>query len=276
MSWTRVCRSIPCAICGKPDWCAQTADGQLALCMRSDGAGSLRPGKSGGFIFRLRDSDLERPAAARLFLRPVVNWNIPVADRVASTRDCDLQPHADQLGVSLASLRKLSAFVSPRHPGALAIPMFDRWGRACGIRFRYPDGRKLSARGGREGMLMADAFPTHGTLFVTEGPTDTAAALTLGLEVVGRASCSGSVTLATEVVRDRGPERVVVVADRDLPGERGAAALASKLRLVLADTRIITPPQPHKDLRAWLVAGATRDDVLAAAGAATPLELVRA
>lgn len=32
--WQRVTRSHPCPICGKPDWCAVSADGRLARCQR--------------------------------------------------------------------------------------------------------------------------------------------------------------------------------------------------------------------------------------------------
>jgi hypothetical protein len=54
---------------------------------------------------------------------------------------------------------------------------------------------------------------------------------------------------------------VVVVADADEPGRRGAEKLASVLRVYVPGVRVIEPPDGVKDVRAWKRAGATRADV---------------
>ena len=47
----RVSRKHPCEICGKPDWCVRTRDGEIAVCMRVS-AGAIRMNRQGGFIHR--------------------------------------------------------------------------------------------------------------------------------------------------------------------------------------------------------------------------------
>ncbi len=63
---------------------------------------------------------------------------------------------------------------------------------------------------------------------------------------------------------------VVVAADRDPPGQRGAAKLADVL-VLHAPVRVITPPA--KDMREWISGGATAADVRSLIVRAPPLGL---
>jgi hypothetical protein len=54
---------------------------------------------------------------------------------------------------------------------------------------------------------------------------------------------------------------VVIMADGDEPGQRGAENLASVLVAYAPAVRVIRPPEGIKDARAWLQAGGTRQDV---------------
>jgi phage/plasmid primase-like uncharacterized protein len=65
-------------------------------------------------------------------------------------------------------------------------------------------------------------------------------------------------------VRKLPPSGVVIVADRDAPGQRGAASLAAALVAYCSEVRIITPPASVKDAREWKRSGATAADVQAA------------
>jgi hypothetical protein len=47
--FVRVSKKNPCQICGKPDYCTYTKDGNLALCMRVS-AGSIKTAKNNAFI----------------------------------------------------------------------------------------------------------------------------------------------------------------------------------------------------------------------------------
>jgi hypothetical protein len=61
---------------------------------------------------------------------------------------------------------------------------------------------------------------------------------------------------------------VVIVADADAPGQRGAENLASVLLAYCPAVRVIVPPAGVKDLREWKRRGATHADVQAAIDAA--------
>jgi len=98
-------------------------------------------------------------------------------------------------------------------------------------------------------------------LVVCEGATDAAAGRDLGLQCVGRFSCTHGATLLVEVVKARRPGLLIVIADADGPGRRGADSLAATLLPYVPALKVIEPPPPHKDLRAWRQAGATPDDI---------------
>lgn len=115
---------------------------------------------------------------------------------------------------------------------------------------------------------MIHDFSGGGRLLVCEGPTDTAALLDLGLSAVGRPSCSGGVKLLVELVKQRRPAEVVIVADGDAPGQRGAGNQAAVLVAYCAAVRIIAPPVGIKDAREWKRRGATAADVAAVIDAA--------
>jgi DNA primase len=133
-----------------------------------------------------------------------------------------------------------------------------------GIRLRLPNGGKLSVRGGHEGLFVPNFLKPRGRLLVAEGPTDTAALLDLGFSAVGRPSCTGGVKLLVELVQQHRPGGVVIVADADAPGRRGAERLAAVLVAYCRKVRIIMPPDGVKDMRDWKRRGATTADVNAA------------
>jgi hypothetical protein len=140
--------------------------------------------------------------------------------------------------------------------------------RIIGLRLRLGSGRKLSVKGGREGLFTPSGLEAGGRLLIAEGPTDVAVLLGLGFQAVGRPSCTGGVKHLTELVKRFRPEEAVIGADRDQPGQRGADRLAATLAAHVPMVKVITPPAPFKDMRIWRQAGATAADVLAAADAA--------
>jgi len=130
----------------------------------------------------------------------------------------------------------------------------------------------VSRAAGKDCFFPAD-LGSGGRLLVCEGPRDTAAALDWGFQAAGRPSCRGGVKHLTELVKRLRPEDVVIVADDDAPGRKGADDLAARLAAYVSAVRVIVPAPPAKDARAWLGAGATAGDVLAAISAAAPRRL---
>lgn len=158
---------------------------------------------------------------------------------------------AKSLGVSFDSLRALNVGWDGE---AWTFPMHDPSGKTVGIRRRLPNGKKLSVKGGHEGLFVPNNLNGESPMFVCEGPTDTAAMLTLGFQAIGRPSCSGGTAYLVAICAKR---RTIIVADSDAPGLRGARLLEAKLE----NATVIVPPA--KDMRAWLLEGAARDGVLA-------------
>jgi hypothetical protein len=248
MSFTRVSKTKPCPICKKPDWCRVFADGWVE-CMRVQ---SDRPAKSGGFLHRQSQLRSLEPGRFRPTLPPPPQINATVMHRtwLAATPAAALEDLAASLGVSVASLVAVGAAWAPAH-AAWAFPMRDGYGNIVGIRLRNDRG-KFAVRGSRQGIFTA-AVPPQKTLFICEGPTDTAAAVELGLFAIGRPNCCCGGPEIRIYARRHDISRVVVISDNDKPGLDGARKVGGEVRLPFA---VYVPPA--KDLREFVRLGGTR------------------
>jgi len=168
-----------------------------------------------------------------------------------STRDEQIAELAKRLGVTPDSLRAVGACWAWPHE-AWGFPMFDGKEEFSGIRLRSDDAEKWALRGSRQGIFLPDMEVQEEAL-VVEGPTDAAAAVSLGFYVIGRPSCTGGAREIATLCRRRGVKRLSVLADNDGPGIRGAKSLCGQVRV---RARVIV--LPAKDLREWLRHGATR------------------
>lgn len=265
--WKRVSRRRPCPVCEKDDYCGYAGDDSApsaAICMRIE---SDKPTKNGGWLHKLRDDGpLWAPRKRTVHiaakdLQPEASaLEITKMAEAASlgTPDETLQRLADELGVSLGSLRRLSVgWLIGRK--AWGFPMRSDKGEVVGVRTRYASGAKAAIKGGREGLFVPADLEPGGRLLIAEGPTDTAALLGLGFSAVGRPSCTGGVKHIVGLAKRLAPSEVVIVADADGPGQTGANNLASVLLTYVLAVRVITPPA--KDARDWVRSGATAADV---------------
>ena len=247
MSFLRVNRESPCQICGKPDWCVISKDGKLAMCMRvSEGATRTRE-LSDGNIGYFHDIDGDRLVVpmrvASKSKNPPKN-----AGELRKMMERGLIQGYSLPGCSTDALRRLGAITSP--DGHLWVPMFDDLRRLIGILVRAQDGKKWAITGSHNGLFIPDNWRhSADPLLVCEGPTDTAAALDLGYDAIGRPSCNGGRAFLVKmcVARD-----VVIVEDNDKPGQDGAERLAENLLNVCPelDVRIITPKHDLRSLSA--------------------------
>ncbi len=249
MNFTRVTKANPCPLCKRPDWCRVFADGWIE-CMRVT---SEKPAKSGGWMHRLGEAEPRRfrplPPPPR-FQPPTINATKLMREWHAATTPAALDDLAATLGLSTLSVKSVGATWAPPH-GAWAFPMRDGYGNIIGIRLRNEHG-KFAVRGSRQGIFLADV-PSQKTLFVCEGPTDTAAAVELGLFAVGRPNCCCGGPDIRVYARRHDVSRVVVVADNDKPGLDGARKVGGELKLPFA---VYVPPA--KDLREFVRLGGTR------------------
>ncbi len=275
--WQRVSRGRLCPVCGKGDWCLFTGptDAPTAvICARVESP--KRCGEA-GYLHVLRDDGptwapwrRSIRVAVRMMSKPS-NGKPDLGKLAADFRQAvkpeALDTLARSLGVSVGSLRRLGIGWSGKHR-AWSFPMSNAAGNVVGIRLRLPSGRKLAVKGGKEGLFIPENIDPGGRLLVCEGPTDCAALLDLGFAAVGRPSCDSGTRHVIELIRQRRPAQIVIVADADAPGQAGAERLAAALAAYCPAVRILTPPPPHKDARAWKQAGATAADVAAAIDAA--------
>lgn len=252
MSFTRVTKAVPCPICKHGDWCRVFVDG-WAECMRVQ---SDRPARSGGWMWRLQGAATPHPrplpdrGGEGGRKPPTINATRMMREWSAATSPAELEGLVILLGVSEASLKAVGAAWAAPH-SAWAFPMCDGHGNVVGIRLRNEKG-KFAVRGSRQGIFLAQV-PCQKTLFVCEGPTDTAAAVELGFFAVGRPNCCCGGAEIRVYARSQECARVVVISDNDKPGLDGARKVGSELQLPFA---VYVPPA--KDLREFVRLGGTR------------------
>ena len=201
---------------------------------------------------------------------------------------------ATTLGVDDLALKSLDVRFN-RFDECWSFPMRDADGQIIGLRFRELAGsRKWSARGSHDGLFYdpstvpSASSPTGAAqpdgagasrpreLVIVEGPSDTAAAMSLFHHStptpstytylpVGRSSCQTGAAHLRALIRRVRPLIVTIVADNDTPGIKGAELLAQQLTHPSANepfhastiplfhlpVRILVVPAPYKDLRAW-------------------------
>lgn len=238
--WARVTRQHPCPICKKHDWCTMCS--KYVCCMRVE---SPKPSKNGGWLHAIETAaPVQLPPRAH-DTRPTINATAIMRDLQAKTDDLDLMKFANRIGVNWQTLRAIGTAWAPRF-NAWAFPMKDAYNNTVGIRLRNDVGEKWAVKGSRAGLFYD--VPPVGEVWICEGPTDTAAALTLGARAIGRPSCRGSEDEILTLIRQC--NRVLIVSDNDGPGWSGAEQLQAKIRAL----SLIWSP-PTKDLRSFLTHG---------------------
>lgn len=171
------------------------------------------------------------------------------------------------LGVDTESLKAIGCAWSTFH--AWAFPMKDASGNVIGIRLRNDEGDKWAVRGSKSGLFIPTeySYVADRIAYLVEGPTDLAAAMTIGLRAFGRAACTGQEDLILAYIIRHKIERLVIVTDNDEeklrvesghkePGLRGAVKLQSMLPI---HSCLWVPPT--KDIREFVNLGGSYNNV---------------
>lgn len=248
MTWKRVSKKNPCPCCGRPDWCGY-ADG-ATVCMRVE---SDRPTRNGGWLHT--DNFSPRPFVPRRDFK----IELPTLDAQSTwqrwqekTEHLHVDGFAMSLGVETEALESLGCAWSGY---AWAFPMRDAERNVVGIRLRNTDGRKWAVKGSKSGLFIPNA-ETQKIAFIVEGPTDTAAALSIGLYAIGRPACLGLEDATAVFLKTHAVNRAVIIADNDEAGLRGSAKLQKALGVMSCQVVL-----PSKDIREFVNLGGTRADV---------------
>ena len=258
MIWPHATKQSPCPICGKEDWC--TFGDRSVLCQRVE---SNSPAAKGGWYHRYGDEKpacipKAKPAPSQVNVDKLVSlWNnSPINHR---DRSYEI---ASMLGVSRPSIINLGCCYAPSYK-AWAFPMSDGNGNYIGVRLRNNNGDKWAVTGSRQGIFLPIVVGDCVRIaMLPEGPTDTAACLTLGFFAIGRPTCNSGGEFIKQALKRLGINRAVIVADNDnikANGARPGLAGAIKLKKELGLPSVIwMPPSPIKDVREFLNKGGTK------------------
>lgn len=251
----RVTPKNKCIICGHGSWCL--IGRSCVICMR---VVSPKPKTfKGGEVGYIHPHS--NPSKKHVFERkqqkepPHINAVRVLRDWKRAYPNNYLPFLAHELGVSIRSLEELGCQLAGGYKNTWAFPMADGHGNLIGIRIRNLAGQKWAVTGSQAGIFIPNVKPQP-RMFLVEGPTDTAAGLTLGLYVVGRPSCSGGVTHIVDHVRKRRIRNVVIIADNDEPGIKGAQDLQRWLPVPSCILIL-----PAKDLREAVKSGIDKSTI---------------
>jgi hypothetical protein len=259
----RVTGREPCPVCGRRKYCLVRRDGTSVVCTKLESA--RRWGEAGWW----------HPTGASP--APATTWRrgralpdmapevadladrLHLADGAAAARE----RLAHAIGVPVEALERLRVGWE-RERSAWTIPMRDGQRRVVGIQRRFPNNNKLTMRGHRPGWFIPSTLPHDHELVLTEGASDLAAAIGIGLHGIGRYSCTFGERDRRELeqlMRHYAPERVIVISDANPEEQRGARMVVEALRLTIRHVALVLPPPGIKDLRQWTHAGATAGDI---------------
>ena len=299
----RVTRRNPCPICGNIDYCTVHGQRGIVGCMRRrDGA--YRVGQSAlgeQYWHRLSNQERDhlklppsRPPRPKLphthLMRLAKRWH----GRAAMVPGDLLQARADYWGVSREVVVRLRIGIARDYElramhtrcvwdSYFTAPIFTATLKVCGIALQPPayntlppggnddDRKKKMLTGSSPGLYVPAGLNDRKLLLVVEGLSDTAAALHLGFDAIGRFSNGSCADDVADFAERRGYAMVAVIPDNDPSSKpqaqeatrRGLDALMGSLLTRRIDA-ITLRPSKAKDLRQWLNNGGTRDALLAA------------
>ncbi|MDD4862279.1 MAG: hypothetical protein PHI33_09215, partial [Smithellaceae bacterium] len=171
--------AYPCPVCGKKDWCCDFPSLGKTCCMRIK---SDKPAHNGGWWHQIKDMPKKVEYHKQIKPQRPVNLKRTWESWSSMTDDDDIKTCALRLGVSSESLSDLGMAWAWQY-GAWAFPMRDGAGGVVGIRLRGETGKKWAVAGSRQGVFMPTAWPESTQVaLICEGPTDTAAALSIGFK----------------------------------------------------------------------------------------------
>lgn len=256
-TWRKVTPKRPCVVCSKPDWCTFAADDGAACCMRVE---SPRRMKNGGYLHKGAGDRGEAVATRERTPKPT-DWEALTQFYVGRFSKPQREDTAKLLGVTVDALARLRTGFDGE---ALTFPMSDAKGRVIGIRRRLADASKTCVLGSKTGLFVPSGIDDKEYLVITEGPTDCAAILSIGLAAVGRPACNGGVDYLIELV---GKRPAILIADNDPEGHQARKHTENSIaRLRGAGMTLDVVWPPVKDARAWVQAGLTMEMLFEKAG----------
>ncbi len=166
---------------------------------------------------------------------------------------------ANELGVGAKTLIDLGLGWDESKQ-CFTFPERNATGQITGIGTRDMTGQKRCVKASVRGVYLPDRWrDIPGPLYICEGPSDTAALLTIGRLGIGRPSATGGTKVLVELLAQVGDREIIVVGENDCkadgkwPGRTAAESLANQLAQKLnRRVGLMMPPENAKDVREWL------------------------
>lgn len=247
----RVSEDMPCPICKKPDGCLVSPDGKAALCSRVESDKLLGEPFAGGWLHILDGSF--KPTKIRKKNHPPINWKVINDFYQRQANDITLISFIQ--GFLFSSLKRLGVGYDGE---AYTFPMRNSKDDIVGIQRRFLNGDKRFVKGSKNGLFIPRGLNIAASeVLICEGVTDTLVALDLGFEAIGRANCGTGVKMLCDYFAWKPcAAKIIIIADNDLVGIKGAKQLAMALLDINRTAHIIIPPV--SDLREWVKKGLTK------------------
>jgi len=229
---------INCPVCQKPDWCMVSSDGKYAKCSR------IPEYSQKGTVHEISKIKVKVNGSKAGYYTPI-NWDSLNTSYMRNCESWRVQQFGALKGLKPKSLLRLGiGFDGEYYTFPVRNENFD----IVGIQ-RQNQERKLMVKGSKIGVFL----PTNHKLYreplvITEGTSDTAAALDLGLNAVGRLNNSSG----NKIIMNLCDVSIVIIMsdnDENRAGQNGAYTLGNALKGIGKRVKVIIPP--YKDLRKW-------------------------
>ena len=268
-NFTRVDKADRCPVCDRDHFCLIHSDRNQVICTKHE-SNKPRP-KLQGWLHILSGEQLDAAYVHPSHRKPKTkqkpkrtDWP-DIAQSLASCDRVHLEQLSTHLMVPLWAITDLGCGWGSIDDWKThdVFGKFDAWsmperspdGVVIGINRRQSNHEKRNTyRSGRGLTFAADWQSKRGPTLCVEGFSCTAAALSMGLSVIGRHSCNGGGDALLELFQEH-VGQIVIMGERDPngAGERGARAIAKHLADGLNRTVYWSPPpESSQDTRGWL------------------------
>jgi len=247
--WIRIGNlGICCPICGKPDWCRVSKDGNRVLCSR------VPVYSQEGTVHKIDENIEIKDREKYVYKDYTINWELLNMSYMKNCPFWRVSRFGKSRGVSNDSLIKLYMGFDGEF---YTFPVFNSRSDVVGIQRQHLDHTKLMIAGSKIGVFIPLGFSLSEPVVITEGASDTAAALDLGLNVIGRMNNSTGNKIIKKIMNKSRARLVYIIADNDInrAGYDGAMKLAKQLSsgCPSKNIKVFVTPWPYKDLREWKI-----------------------
>jgi len=246
-NYNRVGHKMPCPVCGRTKYCLVADGGEFVICTSEKSKKEYKTYR--GWLHCLSSGTFVKPL--KIHKTKDFTPNLKHIEIICNSLDKSqhqLKPLAINLNVGTDTLRDMGAGYKD---DVWYFPMYNANKEMIGLKKRNLKGQKWCEKHSRMGVYLSKSFMGNKPVYVFEGESDTATALGLGLNAIGRASDGTSKDILVKLLNDC-PD-IMIVSDYDSHGSgyKQSQSLAGKLNR--CDRYVsIAMNRSYKDFREWV------------------------